>query len=71
MTPLGPRHIDLAVNNMSSEEKLFYGQLFRQADVENLGIIRGEVAVKFFDRASLYSRILGEVCIILSLSAEI
>ncbi|CAK7234200.1 hypothetical protein SEUCBS140593_008861 [Sporothrix eucalyptigena] len=43
------------------EEKHVYGQLFRQADPENAGIVMGEVAVKFFEKTRLDSRILGEI----------
>ena len=43
------------------EERQVYGQLFRQADPESTGIVIGEVAVKFFEKTRLDSRILGEV----------
>ncbi|CAK7270930.1 hypothetical protein SEPCBS57363_004353 [Sporothrix epigloea] len=43
------------------EERQVYGQLFRQADPENTGIVIGEVAVKFFEKTRLDSRILGEI----------
>ena len=46
---------------MTSEEKRVYGQLFRQADTGNAGIVTGEVAVNFFDKTKLDSRVLGEV----------
>lgn len=48
--------------NLTSEEKRVYGQLFRQADTDNVGVVTGEIAVKFFDKTRLDSRILGEVC---------
>lgn len=38
-----------------------YGQLFRQADADNVGVITGDVAVKFFEKTRLDSRVLGEV----------
>ena len=38
-----------------------YGQLFRQADTENVGVVTGEIAVKFFEKTRLDSRVLGEV----------
>lgn len=38
-----------------------YGQLFRLADIDNVGVVTGEVAVKFFDKTRLDSRVLGEV----------
>ncbi|KAH7156998.1 hypothetical protein EDB81DRAFT_409380 [Dactylonectria macrodidyma] len=47
--------------NLSSEEKRAYGQLFRQADTDNVGVVTGEVAVKFFDKTRLNSHILGEI----------
>lgn len=48
--------------NLSADEKRAYGQLFRQADTDNVGVVTGEVAVKFFEKTRLDSRILGEVC---------
>lgn len=47
--------------NLSPEEKRVYGQLFRAADTDSVGVITGEVAVKFFERTKLDSRVLGEV----------
>lgn len=47
--------------NLSPEEKRTYGQLFRQADTDNVGVVTGEIAVKFFEKTRLDSRILGEV----------
>jgi epidermal growth factor receptor substrate 15 len=47
--------------NLSQEEKQVYGQLFRQADFDNVGVVTGEVAVKFFEKTRLDSRVLGEV----------
>lgn len=47
--------------NLTPEEKRVYGQLFRAADTENVGVVTGEVAVKFFEKTRLDSRILGEV----------
>ena len=38
-----------------------YGQLFRQADTDNVGVVTGEIAVKFFEKTRLDSRVLGEV----------
>lgn len=38
-----------------------FGQLFREADTENIGVVTGEVAVKFFEKTRLEPRILGEV----------
>lgn len=47
--------------NLTSEEKRAYGQLFRQADTDNVGVVTGETAVKFFEKTRLDSRVLGEV----------
>ncbi|KIH90741.1 ef hand domain containing protein [Sporothrix brasiliensis 5110] len=53
---------EVATNlNLTIEEKQVYGQLFRQADPESVGIVMGEVAVKFFEKTRLDSRILGEI----------
>jgi hypothetical protein len=49
--------------NLTPEEKRVFGQLFREADKENIGVVTGEVAVKFFEKTRLEPRILGEVCI--------
>lgn len=47
--------------NLTSDEKRVYGQLFRQADTESVGVVTGEIAVKFFEKTRLDSRILGEI----------
>ncbi|KAI5466981.1 hypothetical protein BGZ63DRAFT_13359 [Mariannaea sp. PMI_226] len=47
--------------NLTPEEKRVYGQLFRQADNDSVGVVTGEVAVKFFDKTRLDSRVLGEI----------
>ncbi|GAW22019.1 hypothetical protein ANO14919_115530 [Xylariales sp. No.14919] len=47
--------------NLSPEEKRVYGLLFRQADTENVGVVTGEVAVQFFEKTRLDSRVLGEI----------
>ncbi|KAI9807536.1 MAG: hypothetical protein M1825_005476 [Sarcosagium campestre] len=47
--------------NLSQEEKRFFGQLFQAADTENVGVITGEVAVKFFERTKLDPLVLGEI----------
>ena len=52
--------------NLTPEEKRVFGQLFRQADTEGIGVVTGEVAVKFFEKTRLEPRILGEVCAIFS-----
>lgn len=47
--------------NLTPDEKRVYGQLFRLADTDNVGVVTGEIAVKFFEKTRLDSRILGEV----------
>ncbi|CZT42200.1 related to EDE1 protein [Rhynchosporium secalis] len=47
--------------NLTAEEKRVFGQLFREADSENIGVVTGEVAVKFFEKTRLEPRILGEI----------
>ena len=47
--------------NLTPEERRVFGQLFRQADTEGIGVVTGEVAVKFFEKTKLEPRILGEV----------
>ncbi|PTD04822.1 putative calcium-binding protein [Fusarium culmorum] len=47
--------------NLSPDEKRTYGQLFRQADSESVGVVVGEIAVRFFHKTGLDSRILGEI----------
>jgi epidermal growth factor receptor substrate 15 len=50
--------------NLTPEEKRVFGQLFQQADTENIGVVTGEVAVKFFEKTRLEPRVLGEVYLI-------
>lgn len=59
--------------NLTPDEKRLYGQLFRQADTGNAGVVTGEVAVKFFEKTGLDSRVLGEVgqCILPSFKANV
>jgi hypothetical protein len=52
---------------LRSEEKRVYGNLFRQADPDGIGVVTGEDAVKLFEKTGLESRILGEVCSVFSL----
>ena len=47
--------------NLTAEERRVFGQLFREADTENIGVITGDIAVKFFEKTRLEPRILGEV----------
>ncbi|TKA56561.1 hypothetical protein B0A49_12218, partial [Cryomyces minteri] len=49
------------VLNLTTEEKRVFGQLFQQADTENIGVVTGEVAVKFFERTKLAPSVLGEI----------
>lgn len=53
--------VDAAALNLTPEEKRVYGQLFRKADTDNVGVVTGEVAVKFFEKTRLDSRVLGEI----------
>ena len=46
---------------LTPDEKRVFGQLFAAADSENLGVVTGELAVKFFEKSGLNPRILGEV----------
>jgi len=50
-----------AAMNLTSEEKRLYGQLFQEADTDKLGIVTGEIALKFFQRTKLDFALLGEV----------
>lgn len=47
--------------NLTAEEKRVYGLYFSQADTDKIGVVTGEVAVKFFERTRLDARVLGEV----------
>ncbi|KAI0181232.1 hypothetical protein GGR52DRAFT_523368 [Hypoxylon sp. FL1284] len=53
--------VDASALNLTPEEKRVYGQLFRKADTDNVGVVTGEVAVKFFEKTRLDSRVLGEI----------
>lgn len=50
--------------NLTPDEKRVFGQLFAAADTDNIGVITGEVAVKFFERTKLAPTTLGEVCML-------
>ena len=52
---------DHPILNLTPEEKRAFQYLFQQADTENLGVVTGEVAVKFFERTKLASAVLGEI----------
>ncbi len=58
---MGPEHPEL---DLSPQEKRLYKQLFTAADAENVGVVTGEVAVKFFEKTRLPPTILGEVRLI-------
>lgn len=47
--------------HLGPEERRLFGQLFSAADTEKIGVITGEVAVKFFEKTRLSPDILGEV----------
>ncbi|SPO05707.1 related to EDE1 protein [Cephalotrichum gorgonifer] len=47
--------------NLSPEEKRLFGQLFRQADFDNVSVVTGEVAVSFFEKTRLDTRVLGKI----------
>ncbi|KAL5116673.1 hypothetical protein ACEQ8H_005422 [Pleosporales sp. CAS-2024a] len=47
--------------NLTPEEKRTFQFLFQQADTEKLGVITGEIAVKFFERTKLAPAVLGEI----------
>jgi len=47
--------------NLTPEEKRSFQYLFQQADTEKLGVITGEIAVKFFERTKLAPAVLGEI----------
>ncbi|KAF1918128.1 hypothetical protein BDU57DRAFT_514709 [Ampelomyces quisqualis] len=47
--------------NLTPDEKRIFQYLFQQADSEKLGVITGEIAVKFFERTKLQPAVLGEI----------
>ncbi|KAH7392975.1 hypothetical protein BKA66DRAFT_457315 [Pyrenochaeta sp. MPI-SDFR-AT-0127] len=47
--------------NLNQEEKRVFQYLFQQADTEKLGVVTGEIAVKFFERTKLAPAVLGEI----------
>ncbi|KAF2154899.1 hypothetical protein K461DRAFT_291803 [Myriangium duriaei CBS 260.36] len=49
------------VLNLTPDEKRVYSQLFQQADTDRLGVVTGEVAVKFFEKTKLAPNVLGEI----------
>ena len=49
--------------HLSPEERRLFGQLFSAADSEKIGVVTGEVAVKFFEKTRLSPVVLGEVAL--------
>lgn len=47
--------------HLSPEERRLFGQLFSAADSDKIGVVTGEVAVKFFEKTRLSPDVLGEV----------
>lgn len=47
--------------HLSPDERRLFGQLFSAADTDNIGVVTGEVAVKFFEKTRLPPTVLGEV----------
>ncbi|MCJ1474984.1 hypothetical protein MMC13_003644 [Lambiella insularis] len=48
--------------HLSPEERRLFGQVFSAADADNLGVVTGDVALRFFpERTKLPSEILGEI----------
>jgi epidermal growth factor receptor substrate 15 len=56
--PWIPEHPNL---HLSPEERRYFGQLFAAADTDKIGVVTGEVAVKFFEKTKLSPTVLGEV----------
>jgi epidermal growth factor receptor substrate 15 len=52
---------DHPILNLTPEENRAFQYLFKLADTEKLGVITGEVAVKFFERTKLAPAVLGEI----------
>lgn len=47
--------------HLTPDEGRLFGQLFSAADSDKLGVVTGEVAVKFFEKTRLSPAVLGEV----------
>ena len=56
-----PEHPNL---HLSPEERRLFGQLFSAADSEKIGVVTGEVAVKFLEKTRLPPDVLGEVTLL-------
>lgn len=57
----GADYIGHPALRLMPDEKRLYDQLFRQADEGGVGVVTGDVAVQFFEKTRLDSRVLGEV----------
>lgn len=47
--------------HLGPEERRYFGQLFSAADTDKIGVVTGEVAVKFFEKTRLPPTVLGEI----------
>ncbi|KAL8669317.1 MAG: hypothetical protein Q9168_006089, partial [Polycauliona sp. 1 TL-2023] len=47
--------------SLSPEERRYFGQLFTSADTDKIGVVTGEIAVKFFEKTRLPPATLGEI----------
>ncbi|KAF2734867.1 hypothetical protein EJ04DRAFT_492668 [Polyplosphaeria fusca] len=59
--PTGGAELNHPILNLTADEKRAFHYLFQQADTEKLGVVTGEVAVKFFERTKLAPAVLGEI----------
>lgn len=57
----GSGELNQPILNLTPDEKRVFQHLFQQADTEKLGVITGEIAVKFFERTKLAPAVLGEI----------
>ncbi|KAH7117959.1 hypothetical protein B0J11DRAFT_537129 [Dendryphion nanum] len=57
----GGSDLNHPILNLTPDEKRTFQYLFQQADTEKLGVVTGEVAVKFFERTKLAPAVLGEI----------
>ncbi|KAI4198366.1 MAG: hypothetical protein LQ350_005303 [Teloschistes chrysophthalmus] len=46
---------------LTPEERRYFGQLFSAADTDKIGVVTGELAVKFFEKTGLPPATLGEI----------
>ncbi|KAI4103109.1 MAG: hypothetical protein L6R37_003995 [Teloschistes peruensis] len=52
------QHLNL---QLTPEERRYFGQLFSAADTDKIGVVTGELAVKFFEKTGLPPATLGEI----------